>query len=120
MNVSITARHFDLSPELKSFVEDELQKLGRYFDNIVSSNVVLEVESYRQRSEVTLKVSGATLTGTGESDDMYVSVEESLDKLKRQLKKYKGKLKDKHQKKISAEKSTPPELTSDDDITLDY
>lgn len=120
MQVSITARHFDLSPELRTFVDEELQKLNRYFDNIVSGNVVLEVESYRQRSEVTLKVYGATLTGTGESDDMYVSVEESIDKLKRQLKKYKSKLKDKQQKKISAEKSTPPDLTSDDDITLDY
>ena len=36
MKVSITARHFDLSPELKAFVDDELQKLNRFFDNIVS------------------------------------------------------------------------------------
>ena len=120
MKVSITARHFELTPELKAFVEEELAKVKRYFDGIVSGNVVLEVEGYRQRSEITLKVSGATLTGTGESDDMYVSIEESVDKLKTQLKKYKGKLKDRDQKKVSARKETPPPLTSDEDITLDY
>jgi putative sigma-54 modulation protein len=120
MKVSITARHFDLTPELKTFVDDEINKLKRFFDNIVSGSAVLEVEGYRQRSEVTVKVYGATLTGTGESDDMYISVEESIDKLKGQLKKYKGKLKDKNQKKVAADKNAPPDLTSDEDITLDY
>jgi putative sigma-54 modulation protein len=120
MKVTITARHFDLSTELKTFVEDELDKIERYFDGIVSSAVVLEVEGYRQRSEIKLKVSGAMLTGTGESTDMYASVEESISKLKGQIKKYKSKLKDKKQKKVSEKKSTPPDLTSDEDITLDY
>jgi len=120
MQVSITARHFELSPELKKFVEDELGKLKRFFDSIVSGNAVLEVEGYRQRAEITLKVSKTTLTGTGESDDMYISVEECVDKLKGQLKKYKGKLKDRQQKKVAADKNAPPDLTSDEDITLDY
>lgn len=120
MKVSITARHFDLTPELKLFVEEELDKLKRYFDHIVSGNAVLEVEGYRQNSEITLKVAGANLTGTGQSDDMYVSIEESVDKLKTQLKKYKGKLKDRKQKEVAEDKNTPPPLTSDDDVTLDY
>lgn len=120
MKVSITARHFDLTPELRTFVEGELDKLERYFDHIVSGNAVLEVQGYRQRSEITLKVAGANLTGTGESDDMNVSIEESVDKLKTQLKKYKGKLKDRDQKKVAEEKNTPPPLTSEDDVSLDY
>ncbi len=120
MKVSITARHFDLTPELKTFVEDELDKLKRYFDHIVSGNAVLKVQGYRQKSEITLKVYGANLTGTGESDDMYVSIEESVDKLKTQLKKYKGKLRDRDQKKVAEDKATPPPLTSEDDVSLDY
>jgi len=120
MQVNITARHFDLTPELKSFVEEELGKLKRFFDNIVSTNVVLEVEGHRQRAEVSVKVAKTTLTGTGETDDMYVSVEDSIDKLKGQLKKYKGKLKDRQQKKVSEDKTAPPPLTSEEDITLDY
>lgn len=120
MKVSITARHFELNSELRAFVQEELDKLERYFDRIVSANVVLEVERYRQRSEITIKISGTTLTGTGESNDMYVSIEESVDKLKGQLKKHKGKLKDHHQKKVSENKSTPPPPTSEEDITLDY
>jgi putative sigma-54 modulation protein len=120
MKVSITARHFDLTPELRSYVEEELDKLKRYFDHIVSGNAVLEVEGYRQRSEITLKVYGTKLTGTGQSDDMYVSIEESIDKLKTQLKKYKGKLKDRDQKRVAEGKNTPPQLTSEEDVTLDY
>ncbi|NIS17831.1 MAG: ribosome-associated translation inhibitor RaiA [candidate division Zixibacteria bacterium] len=120
MKVNITARHFDLTNELRARVEDEVEKLKRYFDHIISANAVLAVEGYRHMAEISVKVSRSTLTGTGESDQMQVSIEQAVDKLAGQLKKYKGKLKDRQQKQVSREKTTIPDLTKDDDITLDY
>jgi putative sigma-54 modulation protein len=120
MQVNITARHFELTKEYKDIVHQELDKLTRYFDRIISANVVLTVEGYRHLAEASVKVYGSTLTGTGESDNMTVSIEQAVDKVVGQLKKYKGKLKDRQQKEVARQKTANPDLTTDEDITLDY
>lgn len=111
MNITITARHFDLTPELKEHVENEISSLTRYFDNIIASDVILDVEKYRQSAEIKVKVYKETMTGKADTDDMYASLEMALDKIKRQLKKYKGKLKEKRPEEISdtVEKITRPD-----------
>ena len=103
MKVNITARHFELTDELKGRVGEEVDKLTRFYENIISANAVLDVEGYRHMAEISVKVYGTTLTGTGESDQMQISIERAMDKLAVQLKKYKGKLKDKNQKRVSQE-----------------
>ena len=120
MKVNITARHFELTKELRNQVEEEVDKLNRFFNNIISANAVLEVESYRHLAEISVKVYGSTLTGTGASDQMQISIEQAVDKLTGQLKKYKGKLKDKKQKRVSQKKTATPDLTTEEDISLDY
>jgi putative sigma-54 modulation protein len=116
MNIEITARHFDLTPELKEHVEREVDGLTKYFENIISAEVILDVEKYRQSSEIKVKVYREVITGKSDSDDMYVSVERSIDKVKSQLKKYKGKLKEKHPDQINetVEKITRPDTDVDE------
>lgn len=101
MNIEITARHFDLTPELRNHVEKEVGGLTRFFENIVSSEVILGVEKYRQSAEIKAKVYNAVITGSADSDDMYASIEMAIDKVKKQLKKHKGKLKLKQPEKIN-------------------
>jgi len=120
MKVNITARHFELTNELRGRVEEEVGKLTRFFEHIISANAVLAVEGYRHMAEISVKVYGSTLTGKGESDQMQVSIEQAVDKLAVQVKKYKGKLKDRKQKQVSQNKTAIPDLTTDEDITLDY
>ena len=115
MNIEITARHFDLTPELKEHVEKEVAGLTRYFENIISSEVILDVEKYRQTAEIKVKVYKDVLTGKTDSNDMYASIENSIDKVKGQLKKYKDKLKDKRPEEISetVERATKPDTDVD-------
>jgi len=101
MNIEITARHFDLTPELRAHVEKEVEGLTRFFENIVSSEVILGVEKYRQSAEIKARVYNAVITGSANSDDMYASIEMAIDKVKKQLKKHKGKLKLKNPEKIN-------------------
>jgi len=110
MNIEITARHFDLTPELKDHIERQVSGLTRYFENIISSKVILDVEKYRQTAEIKVKVYKDVITGKANSDDMYASIEKSIDKVKGQLKKYKGKLKEKRPDEITdtVEKVTKP------------
>jgi len=101
MNTNITARHFELTPEIRSLAEANFDSLQRYFDNIISCHLILDVEKHRKLAELQIKVFGQTLTSTGETNEMYVSIEAAFDKARNQLKKYKGKLKQKNPREIT-------------------
>lgn len=93
MNVSTTARHYDLAPALKDYAEGKVKNLKRYFDHIVNAHVIFSLEKYRHRVEITLHVNGRDFISVDESDDMYAAVDGSVDKLERQLRRHKGKVK---------------------------
>lgn len=93
MNITTTARHYDLAPALKDYAEGKVQNLKRYFDHIVNANLVFSLEKYRHRVEITLHVNGRDFISAEESDDMYAAVDGSVDKLERQLRRHKGKVK---------------------------
>jgi putative sigma-54 modulation protein len=99
MEKRITARHFELTEELKDFAEKQLDRLSRYFNQIIDCHLVLELEKSRQSAELNVKVYGTVLTSKHRSFDMYESVEKVTDKMESQVKKYKGKLKDRKPKK---------------------
>lgn len=97
----ISARHFDLTDEMKSTAESEMEGLTRYFENIISAEMVLDTERHRRMAELKVRVYNNTITGTGETDDMYTAIAQAVDKVKGQLKKYKGKLKQKNPEQIT-------------------
>lgn len=97
----ITARHFDLTAEMKERAEEEMDRLTRYFDNIVSAELVLDTERHRHVAELRVNVYNNMITGTGDTGDMYNSITVAVDKVKVQLKKYKGKLKHKKPEEIT-------------------
>jgi len=108
MQKIITARHFDLTPEMKERAEADIESLTRYFENIISAELVLETERHRRIAELRVKVFNNSITGTGDTDDMYNSIGVAVDKVKGQLKKYKGKLKERRPEEIA---DTISELT---------
>jgi putative sigma-54 modulation protein len=64
---------------------------------VTNIHVVLSVEKLRQKAEATVHVSGATLFANAENEDMYAAIDALTDKLDRQIKKHKEKIKDHHQ-----------------------
>jgi putative sigma-54 modulation protein len=74
-----------------------MERLERHFDHVTNLHVVLSVEKLRQKAEATLHVSGANLFANAEHEDMYAAIDALGDKLDRQIKKHKEKLKDHHQ-----------------------
>jgi putative sigma-54 modulation protein len=93
MNITTTARHYDLAPALKDYAEGKVQNLKRYFDRIVTANLIFSLEKYRHRVEITVHVNGRDFVSAEESDDMYTSVDRSVDKLESQLRRHKDKIK---------------------------
>lgn len=98
MQVSITGRHVELTPPLKSYVEEKLQHLKHSFDQVVDVHVVLSVEKNRQYAEVSIQACGVTIHGKEETEDMYASIDGVVDKLNRQLKRYRAKMQHHHKR----------------------
>ena len=116
MRKVITARHFDLTPEMKQRAEEEMDRLTRYFGNIVSAELVLDTERHRRMAELKVNVYNNMISGTGDTDDMYNSIAVAVDKVKGQLKKYKAKLKHRSPEEISGakDKLTRPSTNVDE------
>ncbi len=112
---TITARHFDLTPEMREKAEQEIEGLTRYFENIISADLVLDTERHRKVAELKVKVYNQVMAGTGDTDDMYNSINVAVDKVKGQLKKYKGKLKDRRPDQINEQVSQATAPSTDDE-----
>ncbi|WP_347987490.1 ribosome-associated translation inhibitor RaiA [Methylomonas sp. AM2-LC] len=91
MQVSITGHHVDVTDSLKAHVEDKFTKLKRHFDNVVDVHVILTVEKLEQKAEATVQISGAKLFADDVQEDMYVAIDNMVDKLDRQVVKFKEK-----------------------------
>ncbi len=98
MQVSITARHFDLTEGLREHTTERIERLSRYGVRLLEAHAVLVVEKYRHKAEITLHGNGFHLTGVSESDDMYTSVDQSAAKLEGQVRKQKDKMVSRKQK----------------------
>jgi putative sigma-54 modulation protein len=96
MQIQITGQHLDITPALRSYIEEKLTRLERHFDHMTTVHVVLTVEKERQKAEATLQANRASLFADAEHEDMYAAVDGMVDKLDRQLKKHKEKLTDHH------------------------
>ena len=91
MRISFTARHYKPSKRLKEYAENEVEKLGKVFDGVISCNIVLDYQKDIQIAEINIVVHGQTLTVIKKTDDIYKSIDVAVGKMERQLIRYKEK-----------------------------
>ena len=92
MRINFTARHFKPSERLKQHAHDEVKRLKKYYTGILNCDIILDYEKQTQIAEVIVHVYGNQLAVREKSEDMYKSINLAVDKIERQLKKYKEKL----------------------------
>lgn len=93
MKVNITGRHVEITQSMKEYVVEKAERLTRYFDRISRMQVTLCVEGDRHIAEMILSAKrGVTLIGEEIAGDMYSAVDLVVDKIGRQLKKHKSKM----------------------------
>lgn len=97
MKFVIVGKNIEVTPGLRSAVEDKIGKLEKYFNADTEVHVTLSVEKERQKIEVTIPVKGSIIRSEQVSNDMYVSIDLVEEIIERQLKKYKTKLVDQKQ-----------------------
>ncbi|MDH5369159.1 MAG: ribosome-associated translation inhibitor RaiA [Gammaproteobacteria bacterium] len=113
MQLNITGHHIEVTDSLKAYVTEKLERLEKHFDHVNNVHVILSVEKQRQKSEATVNVNGATLFADSTEEDMYAAIDSMTDKLDRQIKKHKEKLKDHHQSEGNQIKHQQPVVEED-------
>ncbi|MBM7853673.1 putative sigma-54 modulation protein [Desulfohalotomaculum tongense] len=100
MKINTRGKNIELTPALKDYVEKRINKLEKFFDDLGDAQVTLLVEGDKQKVEVTIpiKVNGLILRGEESTGDMYTSIDLVVDKLEKQIEKYKGKLFERRQR----------------------
>ena len=96
MQINITGHHVEVTPALRAYVTEKMQKLARHFDQVNSIHVILNVEKLQQQAEATVNAAGRTLFATASDMDMYASIDGLVDKRDRQVRRYKDRITDHH------------------------
>lgn len=99
MQIIIKGKNVEITPALREYASKRLKKIEKYFDNIISLNIMLSTERARHIVEVTGNASGISLRGEEKTNDMYVSIDRVVEKLERQIKKQKAKYDQKNKAK---------------------
>lgn len=118
MKFIIIGKNIDVTPGLKSAVEDKLGKLEKYFNPDTEVHVTLSVQKDRQKIEVTIPVRGTIIRSEQVSSDMYVSIDLVEEIIERQLKKYKNKLSDAKHAANFRQEFLENDYTEDEEIQI--
>lgn len=89
MNITVKAKNTQVTAPLKEYVDKRFAKLEKYFTNEMQGTVTLVVEREKHRVEATIPVNRYLLRAEETSNDMYASIDGVVDKLERQIHKYK-------------------------------
>lgn len=92
MKISVTFRNAEGENWQKEYVDDRLKKMKKYIDRPVEAHVVLSVEKFRNVAEVNLMADGLNVNAKEESKDMHLAIDNAVEKIERQLKKRKEKI----------------------------
>ncbi len=94
MQVNITFRNMFATDALRNHVQDKLSKVvDKYLDKVTEAHVTLSLERYLHHADINLHAGHFHVRGKEKSEDMYASIDMAIDKIERQLKKHKERLK---------------------------
>ena len=99
MNLTISGHHLEVTPAIREYVQNKLERIKRHFDHVIDIAVILTVDKLpekekRQRAEINLHLRGKDLHVESIAHDLYAAIDALVDKLDRQVIKYKSKLQD--------------------------
>lgn len=115
MKVNILGRNYRTYDKLEETIEKKLDKLGKYFSDEITANVVLSHVAGRDKIETTILAKGTIFRAEDISDDIYDSIDVVVDKLSSQMSKFKGKLQKRYNDNKALKFEFLPEFEEDEE-----
>ena len=91
MHLQLTGHQLDITPSLRDYVTEKLERITRHFDHLIDVNVILSVSKLEQKAECTVHVRGRDIFCESIAEDMYAAIDTLVDKLDRQIIRHKEK-----------------------------
>ncbi len=107
MQVTITGRHFEVTPAIKQYLIDKISKLEKHFPRLVEAHAILSVEKYRHIAEIAITAKNIRIAGKEETEDMYASIDKIIHSMESRLKRYRDRIKDHNKHKEDNSKAIP-------------
>jgi putative sigma-54 modulation protein len=127
MNANVSFRQMDSSPALRDYAVKKLERVvDKYVHGRVDASIVMRVEKFRHIVNFTVNIKNLTVKGDSSSEDMYSSVDLALDKIERQLRRHKDRIRDHKPSKGDRSRPftmsviQPPTLEQESEIDEDF
>jgi putative sigma-54 modulation protein len=108
MQITVTGRHFEITDALRQHIESKLHKLDRHLERVSEIHVILSVEKHRHSAEITFQANGVPIRSLEETHDMYLSVDTAIEKVEKQLKRYKKRGTERKSRVVNKEATVLP------------
>ena len=99
MTVNFTARHTQLTPEIKKLCERRLKSIEKFLGSPIESDIIISMEKNRYIVEVNVRTKGMNLNSEEETHDVYASLGAAFDHVERQAKKERSKMRERKRRK---------------------
>ena len=123
LRYQVRGENLEITQAIREYVENKVSKLEKYFADSLEANVYANAKVYKnnkKKIEITVPLKGVTLRAEETNDDLYAAVDLVVDKLERQMRKYKTKINRKGREKGFAEENIlTNELEEAEEATLD-
>lgn len=93
LETTFTFRNMDSTDALRDHALDKLDRLDKYLIRPATAHIIFNLDGTEHVAEITLNFKGHRYVGTGKSSDMYTSVDDAVDRLKKQISRTKERVK---------------------------
>lgn len=94
MKISVTFRNGEGENWQKEYAEERIVKLKKYLDMPAEAHIILSTEKFRSFAEINLSANGSNVNAKEEAKDMHLAIDSCIEKIEKQLKKQKDKIRD--------------------------
>ncbi|MEA3188196.1 MAG: putative sigma-54 modulation protein [Chthoniobacter sp.] len=91
--IQVTGRHVSVTDAIIDYARKKIEGLHLDYPRIIEAQVILDVQKYRHIAEVLLHCTNhITIDASSDTTDMYASIDEAVDRIAQQMRKYKTKI----------------------------
>ncbi|MDP8299041.1 MAG: ribosome-associated translation inhibitor RaiA [Candidatus Tantalella remota] len=109
LDINITGRNLDLDKSIKAYLNKKLGKLEKVYKRIYKCEVVLDEEKVRKNAEIILYLKRNRIVAKESSPDMYASIDNACDNVKKQLRRLSGRVSSRRRKAMFGRFMKPAE-----------
>ncbi len=111
MKITIRGKNIDVTEALRQYIEKRVVKFEKFLNEASEAIVTISTEKFTHKIDVLLKVNGHLIQAEGKTEDLYSAVDQVVEKLEKQVLKYKEKVQ--HKNKKEATKFSSPEASTE-------